>query len=150
MKVSDSLSNPAGVPSMPAKEDTKLKSGRNADFRNHLSRAEDSNYEQHLENLVRDIVRQGETLTKRIDVRELRIYRKLISEFLDVAIGNSKKFSKKSLLDRRGRHKVYAIIRNINTELDLLTQEVMNGEKDNISLLQRLDDIRGLILDLFM
>ena len=80
----------------------------------------------------------------------MRIYRKLISEFLDVAVGNSKKFSKKSLLDRRGRHKVYAVIKNINTELDLLTQDVMSGEKDNISLLQRLDDIRGLILDLFM
>lgn len=150
MKVSDSLSNPASVPGLTTKDDTKLKAGRSADFRNQLAKAEDSNYEQHLEKLVNDIVKQGETLAKRIDVREMRIYRKLISEFLDVAVGNSKKFSKRSLLDRRGRHKVYAIIKNVNAELDLLTQDVMNGEKDNISLLKRLDDIRGLILDLFM
>lgn len=150
MKVSDSLSNPAGVSGLPIKDDVKLKAGRSADFRNQLAKAEDNNYEQHLERLVNDIVRQGETLARRIDVRELMLYRKLISEFLDVAVGNSKKFSKKSLLDKRGRHKVYAIIKNINAELDLLTQDVMNGEKDNISLLQKLDDIRGLILDLFM
>jgi len=150
LKVSDSLSNPAGVTSMPTKDDIKLKAGRNADFRNQLSKAEDNNFEQHLEKLVKDIIIQGETLAKRIDVKELRTYRKLISEFLDLAIGNSKKFSKQNLLDKRGRRKVYAIIRNVNNELDLLTQDVMNGEKENISLLKRLDDIRGLILDLFM
>lgn len=150
MKVSDTLSNPAGLSSLPIKDDTKVKSGKNADFRNQLVKAEDSNYEQHLERLVRDIVAQGEALSKRIDIRELKVYKKLISEFLEVALGNSKKFSKKSLLDRRGRHKVYAIIQNINSELDLLAQEVINGEKENINLLQRLEDIRGLILDLFM
>jgi len=150
LKVSDSLSNPAGVTGMPTKDDIKLKAGRNADFRNQLSKAEDNNFEQHLEKLVKDIIIQGETLAKRIDVKELRTYRKLISEFLDMAIGNSKKFSKQNLLDKRGRRKVYAIIRNVNNELDLLTQDVMNGEKENISLLKRLDDIRGLILDLFM
>ena len=150
LKVNELMSHSAGLSGLHAKDDAKLKAGRNADFRNSLTRAEDSNYEQHLERLVRDIVKQGENLAKRIDVKELRIYRKQISEFVDVAVGNSKKFSKKSLLDRRGRHKVYAVIKNINAELDLLTQDVMSGEKDNISLLQRLDDIRGLILDLFM
>ena len=150
MKVQDTLTNSAGMSGVPAKDDIKLKAGRGADFRNQLVKAEDSNYQQHLEKLVDNIIKQGENLSKRIDVRELKIYRKLISEFLDTAIGNSRKFSKQSLLDRRGRHKVYAIIKNINTELELLTQDVINGEKDNISLLQRLDDIRGLILDLFM
>lgn len=150
MKVNDLLNNPTSVSGMPAKDDMKAKAGRNADFRNQLVKAEKSNYEQHIEQLVKDIINQGETLAKRIDVRELRTYRKLISEFLDLALGNSKKFSKQSLLDRKGRRKVFAIIKNVNEELDLLTQDVMNGEKDNISLLKRLDDIRGLILDLFM
>ena len=150
MKVSDLLNNPAGLTGLPAREEIKLKAGRGADFRNQLVKAENSNYEQHLERLVNEIIKQGEILAKRVDVGELRAYRRLISEFLEVAIGNSKKFFKQSLLDRRGRRKVYATIKNINTELDLLTQDVITGEKDNISLLQRLDDIRGLILDLFM
>jgi len=149
LKVVDSLGNPTGLPGMPVKDDVKIKAGRNADFRSQLAKAEDVDYEQRLEKLVQDIVKQGETLSKRVDVRELKIYRKLIAEFLDTALGNSRKFSKKSLLDRRGRHKVYAIVQNINDELDKLTQEVLNGEKDNISLLQRLEDIRGLILDLY-
>ncbi len=149
MKIVDSLGNPTGFPDMPVKEDVKIKAGRNADFRGQLAKAEDLGYEQRLEKLVQDIVKQGETLSRRVDVRELKIYRKLIAEFLGTALGNSRKFSKKSLLDRRGRHKVYAIVQNINDELDKLTQEVLNGEKDNINLLRRLEDIRGLILDLY-
>ncbi|HEX2945116.1 MAG TPA: YaaR family protein [Clostridia bacterium] len=149
MKVVDSLGNPTGLSGMPVKDDIKIKAGKNTDFRNQLAKAEDIGYEQRLEKLVQDIVTQGEALSKRVDVRELKLYRKLIAEFLDTALGNSKKFSKKSLLDRRGRHKVYAIVQNINDELEKLTQDVLNGEKDNISLLQRLEDIRGLILDLY-
>ena len=134
---------------MPVKDDVKIKAGKNADFQNQLAKAEDLGYEQRLEKLVQDITNQGETLSKRVDVRELKIYKKLIAEFLETALGNSRKFSKKSLLDRRGRHKVYAIVQSINDELDRLTQDVLNGEKDNINLLRRLEDIRGLILDLY-
>jgi len=150
LKVRDTLSNAAGITGLPAKDESKIKAGKNADFQSHLVMAEDSNYKQRLDSLMRDIVKQGEILAKRVDIRELKIYKKLIAEFLGLAIGNSKKFSKKSILDRRGRHKVFAIIKNINEELDKLTQDVLNGESDNISLLRRIEDIRGLILDLFL
>lgn len=150
MKVRDVSNNPSSVPSLPVKDDRKVSSGNAADFRSQLVKAENGSYDQQLEELVNDIVKQGEKLGKRVDIRELRDYKRLISEFLGVAVGNSRKFSKQSLLDRRGRHKVYALIKKINNELDLLTQEVMNGEKDNIDILRRVDDIRGLILDMMM
>lgn len=150
MKVRDVLNNPSSVPSLPVKDDRKVSSGNAADFRSQLVKAENGSYDQQLEELVNDIVKQGEKLGKRVDIKELRDYKRLISEFLGVAVGNSRRFSKQSLLDRRGRHKVYALIKKINNELDLLTQEVMNGEQDNIDILRRVDDIRGLILDMMM
>lgn len=150
MKVRETLGNTSGMPNLTAKEDIRIKHGRGAEFQNQLVKAENANYEQHLEKLVNDIVKQGQTLAKKIDVRELMIYKGLVSEFIEMALGGSKRFFKQSLLDRRGRHKVYALVKNINAELDLLMQDVMNGEKDNISLLKRLDDIRGLIMDIFM
>ncbi|NMA33594.1 MAG: YaaR family protein [Clostridiaceae bacterium] len=149
MKISDTLSNAAGLSGLPVKDEKKVKPGKRGEFRNRLKQAEDANYEEHLKSLVEEIIAQGERLAERVDIRELKIYKKLIAEFLDLAIGNSKKFSKRSLLDRRGRHRVFAIVRNINEELEQLTQDILQGEKENIRLLQRLADIRGLILDLF-
>jgi len=150
LKVSETQSGSSGILGLPARDDKKVNTAGNADFRSQLVKAEDSNYEMHLERLVRDIISQGDVLAKRVDIRELKVYKRLISEFLELALGNSKKFSKKSMLDRRGRRKVYAIIKNINVELDQLTEDILSGEKNNIGLLKRLDDIRGLILDLFM
>lgn len=150
MKVIDFEKNPSGVPNLPVKDGKIIPAGKEADFRSQLSRAEGNSYEQHLEGLVDEIIRQGEKLSKKIDVREFRTYKKLISEFLDSALGKSMKFSKRSLLDRKGRYKVYALIRRINEEVDQLAREVMDGERDNIGLLRRMDDIRGLILDMIL
>lgn len=150
MKVRDVLNNPSSVPSLPVKDERRVSSGGAADFHSQLVKADNGSYEQKLEELVNDIVKQGEKLGKKVDIKELRDYKKLISEFLEIAVGNSRKFSKHSLLDRRGRHKVYALIKKVNNEMDLLTQEVMSGEKDNIEILRKVDDIRGLILDMLM
>lgn len=150
MKIGELKNKSGSMTGLNANDGVRMKAGASEAFSNQLAKAQDSNYEQHLEKLVTEIVQQGDVLARKVDIRELKLYRRLISEFLALAVGNSKKFSKKSLLDRRGRHRVYAIIKTINEELDLLTEEVINGEKDNISLLKRLDDIRGLILDLFM
>lgn len=148
MKVSETLTNMAGLAGLPVKDDKKVKPGKRGEFRHQLKMAEDVGYEQYLKDLVDEITRQGERLAERVDIRELKIYKKLIAEFLDLAVGKSKKFSKRSLLDRRGRHRVFAIVRTINEELERLTEDVLNGEKDNLGLLRRLEDIRGLILDL--
>jgi len=150
LKVTDLEKNPSGVLNLPVKDGKKAASGKEADFRTQLARAEGNSYEQHLEGLVDEIIRQGEKLSKRVDVREFREYKKLISEFLDSTLGKSMKFSKRSLLDRKGRHKVYALIRRINEEVDKLAHDVMDGERDNINLLKRMDDIRGLILDMIL
>jgi uncharacterized protein len=150
LKVSDINSNAPGVSGKPFKEEQKIAENRGSDFRSQLKKAEDYSYEQHLESLVNDIICQGEKLSKKVDVRDYREYKKLVSEFLEAALGKSRKLSKKNLLDRKGRHKVYALINMINEEVDQLAQDVMNGEKDNIGLLKRMDDIRGLILDLIM
>jgi len=57
---------------------------------------------------------------------------------------------KQNVLDRRGRYRVYSTIKKINDELDNLVADVLRNQKDNLKILQRLDDIRGLILDLLM
>ncbi len=150
MKVKDLMNNLSGIPTIPVKEDRKVSAGKGIDFHAHMDKIEGQNYQQRLDELVDQITKQGEKLGKKVDIRELIMYKGLISEFLGTAVGNSRKFSKQSLLDRRGRHKVYSIIKKINEEIDLLTQDVMKNEAGNIDILKRIDDIRGLILDMVL
>lgn len=54
-----------------------------------------------------------------------------------------------NFLDRRGRHRVYGIIRLIDSNLDELASELVEDEKDHLSILARIGEIRGLLLDIF-
>lgn len=150
MKVSDTLGGPSGIPDVSVQEGRKVADSGEPGFQARLKQVESSNHEERLKELVDMIMQQGKKLGEKADIKELKVYKKLISEFLDEAVGGSRKFSKHNFLDRRGRHRVYALVRKIDTELEQLTGEILEGEKNNIKILQRLDDIRGLILDIIM
>ena len=147
MKIKGAVTT-AGV-SAPAVSGRKLADG-GPGFSDIVQKAEDRGVIERLRAKADEIAKQGEKLAEKVDIRELRIYKKLISDFMDEAVGNSRKFSRQSFLDRRGRHKVYAVIKKVNEELDELTRELLRDEKDRIKILKKLDDIKGLILDIVM
>ena len=79
----------------------------------------------------------------------MKKYRGLIKEFMNEIINRSHEFSRENFLDRRGRHRVYGIVRLIDEKLDELAQELVKDEKDNLAILAKIGEIRGLLLDIF-
>jgi uncharacterized protein YaaR (DUF327 family) len=150
MKVAETFNNASNVKGIPGRDDRRPFDAREASFQGQLKQAETRNFHERIEGLVKEIVLQGEKLSKRADLKELKIYKKLIAEFLDEALSGSHKFFKQSFLDRRGRQRVFAVVKKVNENLDALTREVLSSEKDNLKILQRIDDIKGLIMDIFM
>lgn len=104
----------------------------------------------HLEGLYGKIAEQAEKIGQKMELNEIVKYKKLVREFLDVATKNSHKFSKQNFLDRRGRHRIYCIVKNVDRELESLTKDFLNQEVDRLDIINRLDDIRGMLLDIFM
>ncbi len=102
-----------------------------------------------LSTLMEDITMQGSKLSKRMDVKDMKKYRGLIKEFMNEIINRSHEFSRENFLDRKGRHRVYGIIRLIDQNLDELAQELVKEEKDHISILNKIGEIKGLLLDIF-
>ncbi|NLB79814.1 MAG: YaaR family protein, partial [Clostridiaceae bacterium] len=99
---------------------------------------------------AQEIEKQGKHLASHIDVSELKAYKRLVMEFLDEAVRSSSRFTKDSFLDRRGRHRVFSTIKIVNEQLEHLTRDVLDSERDNIAILGRIEDIRRLILDLVL
>ena len=98
---------------------------------------------------MEEITQQGKKITKRKDVRDMRKYRSLIKDFMNEIINHSHEFSRENFLDRKGRHRVYGIIKLVDKNLDDLAAELMKEEKDNISILNKIGEITGLLLDIF-
>jgi hypothetical protein len=108
----------------------------------------DADLQAKVDELLSDITAQGNRIAEHMDIRDLKRYRGLIKDFLNEVVYRSHKFSRENFLDRRGRHRVYGIIRLIDTNLDELANELLADEKDHISILSRIGDIKGLLLDI--
>lgn len=113
------------------------------------SNIEEKDLQARLTMMMGEIVKQGEKIGKRTDIRDMKRYRSLIKGFFNEIITRSHEFSRENFLDRRGRHRVYGIIRLVDETLDSLAQELMKDEKDHLAILSRIDEIRGLLLDIF-
>lgn len=98
--------------------------------------------------LMSEISEQGKKLSKHTDVRDMKRYRQLIKEFINEVVYRSHEFSRENFLDRRGRHRVYGIVRLVDENLDKLAEALIADEKDNIQILNLVDEIRGLLLDI--
>lgn len=114
------------------------------------SNVEEAELQQRLMGMMEEITMQGDRLKKKMDIRDMKHYRALIKGFMNEVVNRSHEFSRENFLDRRGRHRVYGIIRRVDAALDELAQELVKEEKDALSILGRIDEIRGLLLDIFM
>lgn len=113
------------------------------------SNIEEAELQSRLNTLMEEITMQGERLAKKRDVKDMKHYRGLVKAFLNEVVTHSHAFSRENFLDRRGRHRVYGIIRLVDENLDQLAQELMKDEKDNLAILDKIGEIRGLLLDIF-
>lgn len=114
-----------------------------------VSRIEEQDLQAALKGMMEEITRQGDKLSKRRDIKDMKRYRALIKDFLNEVVNRSHAFSRENFLDRKGRHRVYGIIRLIDQNLDELARELVKDEQDNLAILSKIGEIRGLLLDIF-
>lgn len=131
-------------------EQTKQTAPTDGNFKFTLvSHIEEQELQTRLTALMEEITMQGEKISKKKDIKDMKKYRGLIKEFLNEVVNRSHSFSRENFLDRKGRHRVYGIIRLIDENLDELAQELIKDEQDGIAILNKIGEIRGLLLDIF-
>lgn len=139
-----------GPSQLPAVEQTTPVNQGDGTFKFTLaSHVQESDLQARLSTLMEEITMQGDKLSKKRDIKDMRKYRALIKEFMNEIINRSHEFSRENFLDRRGRHRVYGIIRLVDQTLDELAQELVKDEQDNLAILSKIGEIRGLLLDIF-
>ena len=108
----------------------------------------DAELQAKVDSLLSDITFQGTRIAEHMDIRHMKKYRGLIRDFMNEVVYRSHKFSRENFLDRKGRHRVYGLIRLIDANLDELAQELVKDEKDHITILSKIGEIQGLLLDI--
>lgn len=112
------------------------------------SAIDDAELKEKLSGLMDEITEQGKKISEHMDIRDMKKYRSLVKDFMNEVVNRSHKFSRENFLDRRGRHRVYGLVKLVDKNLDELAGELVKEEKDHIAILGKVDEIRGLLLDI--
>lgn len=113
-----------------------------------ISHVEELDLQNRLNSMLVEISSQGKKIAKRMDVKDMKHYRELIKDFMNEIVNRSHKFARENFLDKKGRHRVYAMIKLVDQNLDELAAELIKDEKDHLLILNKIDEIRGLLLDI--
>ncbi|MCR4990451.1 MAG: YaaR family protein [Lachnospiraceae bacterium] len=113
-----------------------------------MSQIGDEGLQERLTAMMEEITMQGDKLAKRRDIKDMKKYRSLIKDFMNEIVSRSHEFSRENFLDKKGRHRVYGIVRLVDENLDALAKELMKDEKDHMAILNKIGEIRGLLLDI--
>ncbi len=113
-----------------------------------ISNIEEKDLAEKLKGMIQDISEQGDKIAKHMDIKDMKRYRELVKGFMNEITSRSHEFSRENFLDRRGRHRVYGIVKLVDKNLDDLAAELMKEEKDHLAIVGKIDDIRGMLIDI--
>jgi len=150
MRIQGQKATESGIVQVRGNESRSASEVENSAFRRTLTDLSEERYAQRLAEMREDINKQGERLADRVDVKEFEKYRRLIRDFLDEIVSNGYTFSREDAYASRGRHRYIATVKVVDEKLDELGKEVMKDQADKIEVLHKIDDIRGLLLDIMM
>ncbi len=102
-----------------------------------------------LHSFLSRLATQGKKLSESLSLRDLKDFRDMVKTFLRSTFGQSKKMQEESSWDAQGRPKVMARIAKIDHALDDLGKQLLDQQAKPLEVLSKIDEIRGLIVDLF-
>lgn len=149
MKV-ESVKSKTVTPMFPFTSETTETETEGKVFRAQYDELLEEDAAEYIEGKMREITELGNKLCEKADMAQLNRYKSLIRELMNFAVSNSYKFTKSNNFDSRGRGKVYGLIKKVNEKLDKLTNTFLNDERDNIDIVASVNDIRGLLVDMFL
>ncbi len=118
-------------------------------FKSAMGEAEGKEKRKELDQVMKDVEEQGQSLLKNFKLEEVKKYRETVGRFLSIALGESYKVSESHSISRDGRYTAHLNLEKIESGLEELTQTVVKGQVEPLKLLAKIDEIKGLLFDMY-
>lgn len=79
----------------------------------------------------------------------IKRYRQLVKEFMKEPLNDAYHLDTKAKWDRMGNRREFVIVKKINQALEELIDSVVGQSQEQLNLIAKLDEIRGLLIDLY-
>jgi uncharacterized protein len=104
---------------------------------------------ENLHQLLQDIDQQGQHLSENPTFNELRKYKGLVKQFMGEVTKSGVGIYQSESWDLHGGNKTLKTIQVLDRKLMELTEHVLNQQNEGISLLDRIGEIKGLLINLY-
>lgn len=105
---------------------------------------------EQLTRLMGDISAAGDRVAKSRNLRELTRFKMLIKRFLQETVEYGLDMKQSHTWNRFGEGRRLKIVETIDERLVELAQDILSEEKDTIDLLDKIGEIKGLLVNLYM
>lgn len=102
-----------------------------------------------LTRLLSDIEAFGKRLTKSQNFKDLARFKGLVKRFVKEAVDSGLSHETSKSFDLYGNSRTLGLVKEIDDKLIQLTEEMMDQEKPAIDLLDRIGEIKGLLINLY-
>jgi uncharacterized protein YaaR (DUF327 family) len=116
-------------------------------FYDELQFAQTENLHLEFDKLIDAITEQGKKFYRNPTQELLKIYKSMVKDFLEYVTEHM--FGVEHYTGGKMKQKIYTVAKIIDKKLQALTQLVLSQQMQNIELLSTLDEIRGLLIDLY-
>ena len=121
-------------------------SGNKKDFSQSFNQARDRRSQEQLKQLIDDIKKKGNRLIITKTYIDVINYKKMIKEYLESVL----KYMYETKKDISFWQTQYFItVNTIDGKLEELTSAFLNGEMENINIAATVDEIQGLVVDIY-
>lgn len=129
--------------------ETPSSSGKKAaDFSNILSQTRHLQ-SQELEIFLKRLEQQGQKLSESLSIQDLLEFKTMVKSFLKSTLGKSRSLQEETVWDYSGQPKVMSRVNKIDRLLEELGESMLSSQAQPLKILAKIDEIRGLIIDLF-
>jgi uncharacterized protein len=104
---------------------------------------------EQLNRIIGEIEVQGERLAKGRNLRDLAKFKQLVKRFLKEAVDYGMEVSDQTSWGPGGSINSLQIVKLIDGKLVELTDEMLNNESESIYLLNKIGEIKGLLINLY-
>ena len=129
----------------PVKQDKKNISNKK-DFSQNFSFARQQKSEQQLKEMMDDIKKKGNRLSITKCFADVKAYKNLIREYLESVLKNMYEIKKDISF---WQTQYFITVETIDLKLEELTQMLLSQEKENLDIANTIDEISGLIVDIY-
>lgn len=105
---------------------------------------------EQLTRLLGDISAAGERVARSRNLRELTRFKMLVKRFLQEAVNHGLETKQSHTWNRFGEGRRLKIVETVDERLVELASDILDEEKETIDLLDKIGEIKGLLINLYM